>query len=152
MISDITVEAKLRNQTGSADARRIRRQGLIPATVYGDHKEPLSVAVDAKQITLILRSESGHNTIFKLQPPDAQGRFSDAASHNNYRYALTVVDPAQPESSLILIKPTRPTDSSADANIYLATHNGGQRWPGNEASAEYRVVLDWIRGARLPAR
>jgi large subunit ribosomal protein L25 len=70
MISDITVEAKLRTRTGSADSRRLRRQGMIPATVYGDKKDPLSVAVDAKQLTLILRSDSGHNTIFKLQPPD----------------------------------------------------------------------------------
>jgi large subunit ribosomal protein L25 len=70
MISDITVEAKLREQTGSADARRLRRAGFIPATVYGDHKDPLSVAVNAKELTLILRSESGHNTIFKLQSPN----------------------------------------------------------------------------------
>ena len=46
MISDITVEAKMRTRTGSADSRRLRRQGLIPATVYGDHKDPLSVIVD----------------------------------------------------------------------------------------------------------
>jgi large subunit ribosomal protein L25 len=72
MISDITVNAKLRTQTGSADSRRLRRQGLIPATVYGDHKDPLSVAIDSKQLTLILRSDSGHNTIFKLQPPDQE--------------------------------------------------------------------------------
>src|SRR5688500_14082387 len=70
MISDITVDAKLRERTGSADSRRMRRQGMIPATVYGDHKDPLSVVVDAKQITLILRSESGHNTIFKIQAPN----------------------------------------------------------------------------------
>ncbi|MEW6730885.1 MAG: 50S ribosomal protein L25 [Acidobacteriota bacterium] len=72
MITDITVEAKLRTRTGSADSRRLRRQGLIPATVYGDRQDPLSVAIDAKQITGILRSESGHNTIFKLQPPNQE--------------------------------------------------------------------------------
>src|SRR2546428_318556 len=72
MISDITVEAKLRTHTGSADSRRLRRQGLIPATIYGDNKDPISVAVDSKQITLILRSESGHNTIFKVQPTNQE--------------------------------------------------------------------------------
>jgi len=34
-------------------------------------------------------------------------------------------------------------------NKYLATHNGGERWPGNEKSPEYQTILQWIRGARL---
>ena len=89
------------------------------------------------------------HAIFKLQPPDESGRFNDDASRENYRYALSVVDVAQPERSLILIKPTRPTDSAGDANNYLATHNGGQRWAGDESSAEYRTILEWIRGSRL---
>jgi large subunit ribosomal protein L25 len=67
MISEITVEASLRANTGSAESRRLRRVGLMPATIYGDKKDPISVIVNAKEITRILRSESGHNTIFKLQ-------------------------------------------------------------------------------------
>jgi len=69
MISDITVEASLRKKTGSAESRRLRRDGLIPAIIYGDKKDSVSVSVNTKQITMILRSESGHNTIFKLQTP-----------------------------------------------------------------------------------
>lgn len=69
MISDITVEANLRKKTGSAESRRLRNEGLIPAIVYGDKKDPLAVSVNTKQVTMILRSESGHNTIFKLQTP-----------------------------------------------------------------------------------
>lgn len=70
MISDITVKAEVRTKTGSGESRRLRRNGMIPATVYGDHKAPVSVAVDSKQIAFILRSEAGHNTIFKLQTKD----------------------------------------------------------------------------------
>jgi large subunit ribosomal protein L25 len=70
MISDITVQAQARTCVGSADARRLRNKGLIPATIYGDNKPPISVAVEGKQITRILRSETGHNTIFNLQTPD----------------------------------------------------------------------------------
>jgi large subunit ribosomal protein L25 len=70
MISDITIEASVRTHTGSAESRRLRRQGLIPAIVYGDKKEPFSVSVNTKEITKILRSGSGHNTIFKLQAPN----------------------------------------------------------------------------------
>jgi HEAT repeat protein len=91
------------------------------------------------------------HVIFKLQPPNAQGVFSDQDSEENYKYAMHVVDIANPTNSLILIKPTRPTDSAGDVGNYLATHNGGQRWQANEKSQQYQTILEWIRGARLGA-
>jgi HEAT repeat protein len=91
------------------------------------------------------------HVIFKLEPPNADGIFSDQDSEQNYKYAMRVVDIAEPDKSLILIKPTRPTDSAGDVGNYLATHNGGQRWHGNESSDQYRTILEWIRGARLEA-
>ena len=91
------------------------------------------------------------HVIFKLQPPNAQGVFSDQDSEENYKYAMHVVNIANPTESLILIKPTRPTDSAGDVGNYLATHNGGQRWLTNEKSEQYRTILEWIRGARLEA-
>jgi len=60
-----------------------------------------------------------------------------------------VVDISDPLHSLMLIKPTRPTDSVGNVGDYLATHNGGQRWPGNESSWQYRTILEWIRGGRV---
>jgi HEAT repeat protein len=91
------------------------------------------------------------HVIFKLEPPNADGIFSDQDSEQNYKYAMRVVDIAEPDRSLILVKPTRPTDSAGDVGNYLATHNGGQRWHGNESSDQYRIILEWIRGARLEA-
>lgn len=89
------------------------------------------------------------HVIFKLQPPNTEGAFSDQDSEENYKYAMRVVNINDPTHSLILIKPTRPTDSGADVSDYLATHNGGQRWPGNESSWQYKTILEWIRGATL---
>jgi hypothetical protein len=66
----------------------------------------------------------------------------------NYKAALNVIDLANPKQSLILIKPTRPNDSAGDPNFFLATHNGGERWKGNESSVEYQTILAWIRGAK----
>jgi HEAT repeat protein len=88
------------------------------------------------------------HVIFKLSPPNAQGVFSDQDSEENYKYAMRVVDISNPNKSLILIKPTRPTDSAGNVGDYTATHNGGQRWHGNESSDEYRTILQWIRGAK----
>ncbi len=91
------------------------------------------------------------HVIFKLEPPNNDGVFSDQDSEQNYKYAMRVVDIAEPDKSLILVKPTRPTDSAGNVGDYLATHNGGQRWHGNESSDQYRTILDWVRGARLEA-
>jgi HEAT repeat protein len=91
------------------------------------------------------------HVIFKLQPPNSEGVFSPQDSEDNYKYAMRVVDINDPTQSLILIKPTRPTDSAANVGDYLATHNGGQRWPGNESSWQFRTILQWIRGSQAQA-
>ncbi|HXA64360.1 MAG TPA: HEAT repeat domain-containing protein [Bryobacteraceae bacterium] len=91
------------------------------------------------------------HVIFKLRPPNTDGQFSPQDSEENYKYAMRVLDISDPNHSLILIKPTRPTDAAGDVDDYLATHNGGQRWPGNESSQQYKTILAWIRGARIEA-
>ena len=48
-------------------ARRVRVAGKIPAVLYGAGHDPVAVEVDPKQISRILFSESGHNTIFDVQ-------------------------------------------------------------------------------------
>ena len=69
MISQEVVEAQAREDSsrGKNEARRLRAKGRVPAVVYGAKKPSLAVSVDPKQISRILRSESGHNTIFELQ-------------------------------------------------------------------------------------
>jgi large subunit ribosomal protein L25 len=66
MRRDITVSAEVRETRGKNEARRTRRRGLIPAVVYGAFQDPVSVAVSPKEITQILHSKTGYNTIFTL--------------------------------------------------------------------------------------
>ena len=62
------VEAKPREGKFNKNAaRRVRVAGKIPAVLYGAGHDPVAVEVDPKQITRILYSESGHNTIFDVQ-------------------------------------------------------------------------------------
>ena len=69
MIKDITVNAVRRDGVGKGPARRLRTQGMIPASVYGEGEESVPVAVNARDLANLLRSETGHNTIFKLNIP-----------------------------------------------------------------------------------
>ena len=48
-------------------ARRVRAAGKIPAVLYGAGHEAVALEVDPKQISRILYSESGHNTIFDVE-------------------------------------------------------------------------------------
>src|SRR3984885_3699923 len=65
-----TVEGKIRKSRGMNAARRTRQPGLVPAVLYGGHKESVALSVNAKQVAKILRSETGHNTIFTVRVAD----------------------------------------------------------------------------------
>jgi len=60
------LESQTREPGTKNDARRVRRDGKIPAVVYGAGKDSLSIRVDPRVVTRILNSETGHNTIFDL--------------------------------------------------------------------------------------
>jgi large subunit ribosomal protein L25 len=62
-----TVEGKIREDRGKNAARRTRKTGMVPAVLYGGKKDSMSLSVNAKQVAKILRSETGHNTIFNVR-------------------------------------------------------------------------------------
>ena len=65
-MAQIIVEGAPRATRGKNEARRLRVSGKVPATLYGGKGEVLALAVNTKQVTAILRSESGHNTLFQV--------------------------------------------------------------------------------------
>jgi large subunit ribosomal protein L25 len=48
-------------------ARRVRVAGKIPAVLYGSGHQPVAIEVDPRQISRILFSETGRNTIFDVE-------------------------------------------------------------------------------------
>jgi large subunit ribosomal protein L25 len=72
MRRDITVKAEVRATRGKNEARRLRVRGFIPAVVYGAYKDAVSIGVSPKEISHILHSKSGHNTIFNLDIQDGE--------------------------------------------------------------------------------
>lgn len=48
--------ASVRDRVGKGAARSLRRQGQIPAVIYGDKKEPLSISLSANETTKSVRS------------------------------------------------------------------------------------------------
>lgn len=66
MKTEITITAKPRQTRGKNEARRLRVQGLTPGVVYGAGSESVAVSVNPKEVSRILHSATGHNTIFNL--------------------------------------------------------------------------------------
>ncbi len=60
------LEAKPRTPGTKNDARRVRKDGKVPGVVYGAGKPTLSVSLDPRQVSRILHSETGYNTVFDL--------------------------------------------------------------------------------------
>lgn len=66
MAEKVTVKAEKREQSGKGYARRLRAAGKVPVNIYGGGSENVSAAADLKDLAAILRSDSGHNTVFSL--------------------------------------------------------------------------------------
>jgi large subunit ribosomal protein L25 len=64
------IEGQVREGRGKGPARRTRLTGMVPAVLYGGKKDAISLTVEAKQVARILRSETGHNTIFTVTVAD----------------------------------------------------------------------------------
>ena len=65
---EATLEATTRETFGKNEARRTRREGRVPAVLYGgDGKEATPIAVPPKALLKILHSESGQNTLISLK-------------------------------------------------------------------------------------
>jgi large subunit ribosomal protein L25 len=64
--AQIIVEAAPRDTRGKNAARRLRVTGKVPAVLYGGKGQAVTLAVNAKQVSAILRSATGANTLFQV--------------------------------------------------------------------------------------
>jgi large subunit ribosomal protein L25 len=60
-----TIKCEARDVFGKNASRRLRREGKVPAVLYGGNEPITHLVLQKKDIFAILRSESGENTIFK---------------------------------------------------------------------------------------
>ena len=64
---DALLTAEPRIEMGTRPAGRLRRQGRVPAVVYGLGTDTLSVTVPARELQHILSGASGANTVITLK-------------------------------------------------------------------------------------
>ena len=66
-MSNVILRAETGRQTGTRRSRRLRRRGMVPATLYGQGSKARSVAVSASDLRSALTTEAGLNAVINLQ-------------------------------------------------------------------------------------
>jgi large subunit ribosomal protein L25 len=67
MAEQASVVAELRDRAGKGVARATRRMGRVPAVIYGDKKEPVSISIDAKELQFLANKPSFFNHLVNLK-------------------------------------------------------------------------------------
>ena len=70
----IALNAKVRDKIGKGASRRLRRQGRIPAIVYGRKESPLSLEVGERELKKVAGMTAGQNAIINLSLDGEEGK------------------------------------------------------------------------------
>ena len=71
MSDQLTLPAEARDRAGKGASRALRRDGRVPAVIYGEKKEPLSIHVEEKLLTKMLHTGHFMNSVVMI---DYQGK------------------------------------------------------------------------------
>ncbi len=65
----ITVELEVQNREflGKQANKKYRKEGLVPAVIYGKNKDNLNILVDPLKLKKLLKNEAGENTIIEMK-------------------------------------------------------------------------------------
>ncbi len=66
MSEQLTLPAEARDRAGKGASRALRREGRVPAVVYGEKKEPLSIHVEEKLLTKMLHTGHFMNSVIMV--------------------------------------------------------------------------------------
>src|SRR4030095_9948813 len=134
------VVAKKRDRAGKGGARSSRRDGLIPAVIYGDKQAPLMIAVEPKSIERELHKEGFFNHQHKI---DVEGQGYDVLPRD------VQVDPVTDKPLHLDFLRIGP-DSIISCEVPVHSKNEGAS-PGTTRGGVLNVVLHEITVRTKPA-
>lgn len=68
----MTLKAESRTEVGKQVAKKLRKQGRIPAIIYGEKKDSIPISLDINDVKTILKSEMGENAVLRIHRDDIQ--------------------------------------------------------------------------------
>lgn len=141
-MAEVKLVAEVGRPTGKAAARKIRRDGKVPAVVYGLGSEAAAVTVPGRELGHILSSPGGSNTLINL---DLGGKnelvLARQVQRHPVRHTLVHVD---------LIRVSRDIAVSAEVPLHLVGEAAGVRDGGLVEQAIFTLSIE-AKPAELPA-
>lgn len=61
------IKAESRKEVGKQVAKRIRREGKVPAIIYGGERETIPITITVDALKRIMKSEKKDNTVLRIQ-------------------------------------------------------------------------------------
>jgi large subunit ribosomal protein L25 len=136
MAQEVTLVADVNRQVGKSAARKIRREGKVPAIVYGLGSDPTPVAVPGRELQHILHG--GANTLINL---DLSGKndlvLARQVVRHPVRHTLVHVD---------FIRIRRDVAVSAEIPIHLTGEPIGVREGGLLEQATFTLSIEAMPG------
>ncbi len=74
MSEQLTLPAEARERAGKGASRALRREGRVPAVIYGDKKDPVSIHVEEKLLNKMLSTGHFMNTVVMIDAGGAKHR------------------------------------------------------------------------------
>lgn len=130
-----TLRAQQRVEAGTRPARRMRREGRIPAVVYGAGLATQSISIDQRDLNATLRTEAGLNAIINVVVDDGDGVLTVAREiqRDPVRGNITHVD---------LIEVSLDIEIEAEVHIeYVGTPRGVREEAGFVEAIETSVSI-----------
>jgi len=81
-MSELSIEVQPREQIGSGAARRLRREGTVPAVVYGGGKDSIPISVDSRVLRDLFREAGSDNAVFLLKLAGSSGKKRHCMVHD----------------------------------------------------------------------
>ena len=139
------VAYKVESMAGAEEvARALKPPPLSAAAAKANERLPAKFQLDETYFRGYVQP------IFEKRGKDGYACIHCHATHTlfnaTFYTAPNVINLAEPEKSLLLLKPTSTSESEGIAGAKTISHGGGVRWAKD--SPEYRTILEWIKGAK----
>jgi large subunit ribosomal protein L25 len=84
MSEKTTIIAEIREDVGKGASRRLRRNGKVPAVIYGGHRDPVALTVQQRELLHAAENEAFYASVLEIQVSD--GRTQQAVVRDMQRH------------------------------------------------------------------
>ncbi len=70
MLEKTIINAEIRNDVGKGASRRLRREGRVPAVIYGGHRDPVALTLEQRELMHAAENEAFYASVLEIKLDD----------------------------------------------------------------------------------